>query len=98
MPDIQIEWLGGNCPVQAEGAINGLPFYFRARGCRWTMEIAASAQTPLQYLYDGDGENWFHEEKWGEGPYDAGWMPEDTAREMIVKAAALWAAKCERTA
>jgi hypothetical protein len=29
----------GNCPVQAEGTINGLRFEFRARGQHWSLEI-----------------------------------------------------------
>lgn len=36
---IDIEWLSGVCPVQAEGTIDGEPFYFRARGARWHIEI-----------------------------------------------------------
>jgi len=37
-PTIEIDWLGGNCPGQAEGRINGAPFYFRARGASWSLE------------------------------------------------------------
>ena len=33
---LMIDWCGGNCPVQAEGKINGKPFYFRARGECWS--------------------------------------------------------------
>jgi len=34
-----IEWLGGNCPVQAEGTFDGQPFYFRSRGSAVTCEV-----------------------------------------------------------
>ena len=36
---LKIDMLGGNCPVQAEGTIDGRPFYFRARGQSWSMGI-----------------------------------------------------------
>ena len=88
--EIIIDEIGGNCPVQAEGTINGRRFYFRARGCRWSMQIAPEG-VACGYLAwpETDGE-WYHGEQWGNGPYDAGWMPEDTAREMIAKAAGLF--------
>jgi hypothetical protein len=36
---IVIDHLYGNCPVQADGFIDGEPFYFRARGEHWSIEI-----------------------------------------------------------
>lgn len=40
----------GFCPVQAEGKINGLPFYFRSRGGSWSLSIAATPDgDPLDY-------------------------------------------------
>ena len=27
---LAIDWIGGNCPVQAEGTIDGKRFYFRS--------------------------------------------------------------------
>jgi hypothetical protein len=79
---ILISWLGGNCPVQAEGTVNGEPFYFRARGARWSMEIGGAPS-------DGVAE-WQYTEGYQEWPA-AGWMPEAEARDFIAKAAALWA-------
>ena len=32
----------GVCPVQAEGTINGYPFYFRSRHARWSLHVASS--------------------------------------------------------
>jgi hypothetical protein len=79
--DIKIDWLGGNCPVQAEGAINGVPFYFRARGDRWSLGIGAE---PV------GNPDWQHEEWFGEWP-DAGWMTEVEAEGFLRQAAALYA-------
>lgn len=39
---IIIDSFGGNCPVQAEGTIDGKPFYFRARGSSWSMSIGGT--------------------------------------------------------
>ena len=81
MGGLHIEWLGGNCPVQAEGSVAGKAFYFRARGVRWTMGIGG----------DPVGEpEWEMSEPYGGGPYDAGWMPDDEARGFIEKAAAAY--------
>ncbi len=82
-------YLGGNCPVQGEGTIDGEPYYFRARGEHWSIEIGGGF-----VLEDAEkgipGIGFYHEEEWGDGPYDAGWMPDDVARQMIEKAAAIF--------
>lgn len=91
---IEIEYIGGNCPVQAEGTIDGKRFYFRARGRRWSIEIHPTAEG--SYLHwDGDDE-WEYTEPWGDGDYAAGWMPVEVAREMIEKGAELWRKDRER--
>lgn len=77
-PDIQIDTIGGQCPVEAEGTINGTPFYFRARGQHWELRIGAK---PLA------ADAWSYRQKYGTEPYDAGWMTEDEARKFIVEAA-----------
>ncbi|MDO3432152.1 hypothetical protein QWJ46_05600 [Rhizobium sp. CBN3] len=77
-----LNWLGGNVPIQGEGTIDGKPFYFRARGAQWSLEI--------DYVEEADRPPmWWHVEEWGEWP-DAGYMPADVALEMIDKAVALY--------
>ena len=57
----------GQCPVQAEGKINGLPFYFRSRGASWSLSIAATPDgDPLDdearfygEIYDGENSGDF---------------------------------------
>lgn len=75
-----IDWLSGNCPVQAEGTIDGVPFYFRARGCRWSLSVGGD---PL------DDFAWYYEEPYGE-TYEAGWMSEPEAVSFIERGAQLW--------
>lgn len=77
--EVVIDWLGGNCPVQAEGAINGKPFYFRARGESWSLSIEGA---------DPCGEpEWEHAEWFGTWP-DAGWMTPEQAERFVRQAAA----------
>lgn len=81
-PQIDIRWIGGNCPVQAEGTVGGQEFYFRARGDSWSIGIGGDV------VLDPE---WGYEEDWGDGPYDAGWMPQHVALQMIGKAVGLYA-------
>ncbi len=80
---IEIDWLAGNCPVQAEGRIDGKPFYFRARGVAWRLEIGIIGCKP----------EWEYGEPYGEVPFAAGWMGMDEAKTLIRKAAELYRAE-----
>jgi len=77
-PWIVIDTIGGNCPVQAEGTIDGHPFYFRARGQHWNIGIGGE---PV------GAPAWEHEEAYGDGPFAAGYMPVEEAMQFIRKAA-----------
>ncbi len=74
-PKVIIETIGGNCPVQAEGQIDGFGFYFRARGEQWSIEI-----------YDGSEKGWYYSEPYGT-TFEAGWMDKEEAEAFIEKAA-----------
>jgi hypothetical protein len=71
---VDIEWMGGLCPVQAEGTFDGVEFYFRARGTSVTVDV---------------GENWTWYGPEYEWP-DAGWISEETARSYVNEAYACW--------
>ena len=79
-----IDDLGGNCPVQAEGTIDGRPFYFRARGSAWSFGVG---DDPV-----GEPE-WEYEQEYLGGPFAAGWMTEDEARSFIEYAAEKYATR-----
>ena len=36
---LKIKQIYGPCPVQAVGTIDGMPFYFRARGEQWSFGV-----------------------------------------------------------
>lgn len=73
-PAIEIDMLGGNCPVQGEGTIGSEPWYFRARGQSWTLGIGGEPVCNPRVLFDGE---------YGDTPYSAGWMPQYVALEII---------------
>lgn len=78
MPDIEIAWLRGQCPKQAEGWIDGHKFYFRSRGMGWTLDLLnhkGLEVTSVGALY---------------GPWPrAGWITDEEAREYIEASAPL---------
>jgi len=96
--ELVIREVYGNCPVQAEGTVNGHPFYFRARGVSWSLEVACQPDGSLQYLVMDKDKSWVYRESWGNGPFQAGWMDEDEARRMIQKGAEIWLQQKESTA
>lgn len=83
-----IDWLGGYCPVQAEGSLDGHRMYFRSRGAQWSLDIGEP--------YGQEPPLFWHVEEWGTWP-DAGYMPDEIVFEMIDKAVAAYrAAKPEK--
>lgn len=71
--NVEIEWLDGFAPVQAEGSVNGYGFWFRARGEHWSFHV-----------YDSYGEIHNTIGRYGVWP-DASWMDLDRAETIIVR-------------
>ena len=86
--NLVITTLGGNCPVQAEGTVDGAPFYFRARWGSWRLAIGENC-VGAKRSEDGI---WVRKREYGDGRYDAGWMSEDEARAFLFEAAAAYVA------
>ena len=82
----ELDWIGGNCPVQAEGKIDGHLFYFRARGD--VLQMSVSETDPL-----GD-DAWFFEQTYRMYP-DAGYISQRVALFWIEFALAEWQACME---
>ena len=87
MSGIEIDDIGGNCPVQAEGRIDGKVFYFRARGNTWGIGIGGDPLADPEWACSGP---------FGDGPFEAGWMSKAEARGLIEKAAMLYRQHCAR--
>lgn len=81
-PYINITFLGGNCPVQAEGFVNGVPFYFRARHEHWSFGAGID---PVE------GDEFYIQQRYDGGQADAGWMSDEEARSAIEASAKLYA-------
>lgn len=80
--DYVLNWIGGFCPVQAEGTYQGKHFYFRSRGNRWA-------------FYIGTGEpfvnpEWQYSEDYGDEPFVAGWITDAEALGFIEKSLRLY--------
>jgi len=86
--NLVITTLGGNCPVQAEGTVDGTPFYFRARWGSWSLAVGENCVGAAE---SEDGV-WVREREYGDGRYDAGWMSVDEARAFLLEAAAAYVA------
>ena len=86
----------GKCPVQAEGKVDGLPFYFRGRGGHWSISIANKPDgDPLDYKNcryhreEYKGVNAFRDDEINDGHrFAAGWAEQDECRAFIERAAA----------
>lgn len=92
-PSIEVHSIGGNCPVQAEGEIDGKEFYFRARGGHWSIGIGGDPVTNPDWYFEApylDKEPETHPVV-GEMHFSAGWMPESAALSFIHTAAVLYA-------
>ena len=73
--------IGGMCPTQAEGTMNGNPFYFRARHGDWTLTVVKPECDPV-WLDKKDDVLLFQE---GDDPTN-GWMDESEVRVILQKA------------
>lgn len=81
MDGLHIEQIAGLCPVEGEGTIDNVPFYFRADGSKWRIGIGADPMMATEWSAMGF---------WGASPVDAGYMPADIAQAIIEKAAELY--------
>ena len=78
-----LDTIGGSCPVQGEGTVDGLYWYFRARGERWSFEVWDVSFGPFGEL-PGKPELWLTGAAWDEeGEYGAGYMPVQEAERLI---------------
>ena len=82
---MQIDFFGGETPVQSWGTVLGKSFYFRARWKYWRFEVGEYEY--LHALSDADIEklDFYIEEEYGSGPYDAGYMPFADSKEIITR-------------
>lgn len=79
---VHLDYLGGNCPVQGEGKIDGYDIYFRSRGDNWTFDIGESPILGQNSIFSVRGN-------FGDWPR-AGWMPWFRAYRIIYKCIKLY--------
>ena len=74
-----LDWLGGNCPVQAEGFVDRQPFYFRGRGVTLEFWVGEPGNDDA-FVFEEDYEG------------NAGWVSKAEAIGFIERGIAAWRA------
>lgn len=79
----------GSAPVQADGTINGFPFYFRARRNEWTFAISENpdiSPVDIQFVEQGKEFGYFAEGTVGkEWEYQTSYMEFSMVKDIIIK-------------
>jgi hypothetical protein len=95
---IYTEPIHGKCPVQAEGTIDGYPFYFRSRGGHWALKISDTGKDPIcdpRWIFreEYNGRNAVRDIEINDGlRYSAGWADEDECAAFIERCASAFSA------
>lgn len=97
---VVIDQIDENCPVQVEGTINGVPFYFRARGKHWALHVGQDPLSDLSWVHferysDPNAKGRFDSDSDDGDPFAAGWMTEGEARALIMQGALLYSSALE---
>jgi hypothetical protein len=88
--------IGGACPLQGEGFVDGLPWYFRARGESWSFGVAAAPDgDPVAAGYRDAPSGAFYVEGDAEGEqmFAGSWMPYSEAWRHIEASVAAFRAR-----
>ena len=80
---VDIQFFGGQTPVQCWGTVLGKHFYFRARWQYWWFEVGEEKYVPAVGDDDIKKLDFYIEEDYSPEPYAAGYMPESESRELI---------------
>ncbi len=98
-PELTITNLGGMTPVQGEGTIAGMPFYFRARGQRYTFSVASTPDgDPLEAWGGRDTAGYHVQHPYGDEEFAAGFMDLDVAEGFIRECARAYMSHPEEVA
>jgi hypothetical protein len=91
---ISYDYIGGYCPVQAEGTIGDKKFYFRAKGEHWSFAIDEIGDDPVGVDAFADHPGFRLRERWVDESFpeekqkfSAGYMPEEVAKKIIEECA-----------
>ncbi len=78
--------IGGCVPVQGFGVVDGLPWYFRARGDEWSFRLADTADgDPVLVTPEYGGSGWYVERDYYGFDDGAGWMSTREAWDFVAE-------------
>jgi len=84
---LYIDLFGGFCPVQCEATLqDGRKLYFRAIGKYWDLVIGLTSDESVS----GTGSCFSISSKYENEQFEAGYMPLETAADIILSAIALY--------
>ncbi len=84
MPNFTLVELAGSCPVQGQGQIDGLYWYFRARGAEWRLQVGGNENGTKAPV-------WWHGEEWPtDDGFGAGYLSDEEAVGCILKSVELF--------
>jgi len=76
--------IGGCVPVQGFGTLDGLPWYFRARGEEWSFRLADTAEAdPVMVKPGCYGSGWYVEREYDGDIFAAGCMDTSEAWAFV---------------
>lgn len=99
-PSIHITRIYGYCPVQGDGFVNGLPFYFHARFDTWTFAISETPDVDPVQVAINNAPGFRMQRKYRKqtrGKCDASFMSHAQARVLIESTARYYLNKERQT-
>lgn len=82
--------IGGWCPVQGFGEVDGFPWYFRARGEHWSFGVSSSPTgDPVDAGTKNDPNGYCERHEWGTWP-GAGYVANEVAWRFIEQSISNW--------
>ncbi len=82
------------CPVQIEGTVDGMHFYFRARWDAWTFGIGRTDDEAVDATWKPSGRSWCTGGNDASGEaFASSWMPHSEAWKHVEASIAEWRAR-----
>jgi len=79
------------CPVQIEGAVDGMRFYYRARWDAWSFGVGHTSDDAIRARHEDVRDGWSTGgEAEGDDAFLGSWMPHSEAWRHVIESIAAW--------